>query len=385
MSKDLKTPMDPLDEARQLIANDDRADFDFAGRGFIATRQDPLIKRHDGRVAFDLSWYDFLDAEPPRDRQSQPVATSRHPDQARSVQGGRPHLPGARFRRFNRLLHRRGHRLDRRRSADNDRGGTRSPRTRAGACGSQAGDRRDLLAQPCRSLWRRGWRHTSRRRRRRHREGDRTGRFPPTRGIGKHHRRAGDAPPRTVPVRPHPALLRSGRDHLRPRTSPIAWFAFTHRPNRSCDAHRARVHHRRCHAGVPTDPKHRSTGRNELLPAAIPRRIHGRERQPHHAQPAARPRRLGARRQGLGRLPDRIDPPVRAPKRHHVRRPRHPALRPAGDHPLPEQPSRRLQVPARPDRAADEHRPDRIGNRRGPAVAGRAGQAMVQPRLPTAR
>jgi alkyl sulfatase BDS1-like metallo-beta-lactamase superfamily hydrolase len=54
-----------LDEARALVAHDDRRDFDFASRGFIATRTDPLIKRDDGRVAFDLSSYAFLNGDAP--------------------------------------------------------------------------------------------------------------------------------------------------------------------------------------------------------------------------------------------------------------------------------------------------------------------------------
>jgi alkyl sulfatase BDS1-like metallo-beta-lactamase superfamily hydrolase len=37
-----------------------RQDFDFAGRGFIATREDPKIKDDHGNVVFDLSSYDFL-------------------------------------------------------------------------------------------------------------------------------------------------------------------------------------------------------------------------------------------------------------------------------------------------------------------------------------
>ena len=54
-----------LDEARALVAHDDRRDIDFASRGFIATRTDPLIKRDDGRVAFDLSSYAFLNGDAP--------------------------------------------------------------------------------------------------------------------------------------------------------------------------------------------------------------------------------------------------------------------------------------------------------------------------------
>ncbi|HEX4302810.1 MAG TPA: alkyl sulfatase dimerization domain-containing protein [Rhizomicrobium sp.] len=54
-----------MDEARALVAADDRQDFDFAARGFIATRKDPVIARADGRAAFDLSSYDFLKGPAP--------------------------------------------------------------------------------------------------------------------------------------------------------------------------------------------------------------------------------------------------------------------------------------------------------------------------------
>ncbi len=57
--------MGTLEEVRQLVAADDRRDFEFAERGFIATREDPLIKRPDGRAAFDLSSYGFLDGKAP--------------------------------------------------------------------------------------------------------------------------------------------------------------------------------------------------------------------------------------------------------------------------------------------------------------------------------
>ena len=52
--------MSAIDEVRQLVAADDRKDFEFAERGFIATRSDPVINRPDGRAAFDLSSYGFL-------------------------------------------------------------------------------------------------------------------------------------------------------------------------------------------------------------------------------------------------------------------------------------------------------------------------------------
>jgi len=54
-----------LDEARALVAADDRRDFEFAERGFIATLKDPKIKRADGRTAFDLSSYGFLEGDAP--------------------------------------------------------------------------------------------------------------------------------------------------------------------------------------------------------------------------------------------------------------------------------------------------------------------------------
>jgi alkyl sulfatase BDS1-like metallo-beta-lactamase superfamily hydrolase len=42
-----------------------RQDFEFAERGFVATRDDPKITDDCGRVAFDLASYDFLRAAPP--------------------------------------------------------------------------------------------------------------------------------------------------------------------------------------------------------------------------------------------------------------------------------------------------------------------------------
>lgn len=43
----------------------DRQDFDFADRGFLATRADPLIRRADGQAAWNLAAYDFLKGEAP--------------------------------------------------------------------------------------------------------------------------------------------------------------------------------------------------------------------------------------------------------------------------------------------------------------------------------
>src|ERR1700729_2549322 len=57
--------MGNLEEARRLVEADDRKDFDFAERGFIATREDPVIKGPGGRKAFDLSSYGFLEGNAP--------------------------------------------------------------------------------------------------------------------------------------------------------------------------------------------------------------------------------------------------------------------------------------------------------------------------------
>lgn len=57
--------MGAIEEVRQLVAADDRRDFEFAERGFIATRIDPIIRRPDGRPAFDLSSYGFLEGDAP--------------------------------------------------------------------------------------------------------------------------------------------------------------------------------------------------------------------------------------------------------------------------------------------------------------------------------
>lgn len=44
---------------------EDAQDFDFARRGFVATRKDPVIRRADGGIAWDLSSSDFLKGEAP--------------------------------------------------------------------------------------------------------------------------------------------------------------------------------------------------------------------------------------------------------------------------------------------------------------------------------
>ncbi len=54
-----------MEEARALVAADDRKDFEDAARGFIATRDDPLIKNDKGAVVVDLASYGFLDGPAP--------------------------------------------------------------------------------------------------------------------------------------------------------------------------------------------------------------------------------------------------------------------------------------------------------------------------------
>jgi alkyl sulfatase BDS1-like metallo-beta-lactamase superfamily hydrolase len=56
---------DALAEARALVAADDGRDFEFAERGFIATRTEPRIMAESGRVAFDLGGYAFLKTAAP--------------------------------------------------------------------------------------------------------------------------------------------------------------------------------------------------------------------------------------------------------------------------------------------------------------------------------
>ena len=61
----VEAALSTLDEARELVAADDRVDFAFARHGFIATREDPVIRRDGGGTAFDLSSYAFLLGEAP--------------------------------------------------------------------------------------------------------------------------------------------------------------------------------------------------------------------------------------------------------------------------------------------------------------------------------
>ncbi len=50
---------------KKTLPFEDQQDFDFAGRGFLGSRTDPVIRRADGGVVWDLSAYDFLKGDAP--------------------------------------------------------------------------------------------------------------------------------------------------------------------------------------------------------------------------------------------------------------------------------------------------------------------------------
>ncbi|MBV8139491.1 MAG: MBL fold metallo-hydrolase, partial [Deltaproteobacteria bacterium] len=53
------------EEIQGLVAGDDGRDLEFAARGFIATRKDPLIRGSGGRIVYDLSTYGFVNGAAP--------------------------------------------------------------------------------------------------------------------------------------------------------------------------------------------------------------------------------------------------------------------------------------------------------------------------------
>jgi len=86
----------------------DRADFDDAKRGFIATLPDGVIAGPGGRPAFDTRPYAFLQKdESAGDGQSEPVAAGAAQCGERVVQGHGPRLSGARARHRQHDHHRR--------------------------------------------------------------------------------------------------------------------------------------------------------------------------------------------------------------------------------------------------------------------------------------
>jgi alkyl sulfatase BDS1-like metallo-beta-lactamase superfamily hydrolase len=58
--------MTTREEAERRVAADDGRDQAFADRGFIATLDEPIIRRADGRPAYNLAAYDFLKGEAPQ-------------------------------------------------------------------------------------------------------------------------------------------------------------------------------------------------------------------------------------------------------------------------------------------------------------------------------
>ena len=50
---------------KKTLPFEDRQDFDFASRGYLGTLADPIIRRADGAVAWDLTAYDFLQGDAP--------------------------------------------------------------------------------------------------------------------------------------------------------------------------------------------------------------------------------------------------------------------------------------------------------------------------------
>ncbi|OYW97466.1 MAG: alkyl/aryl-sulfatase, partial [Caulobacter vibrioides] len=63
-------PASPITAERQAafaksLPVSDRQDFEFADRGFLGTRTDPIIKRDDGQAAWNLAAYDFLKGDAP--------------------------------------------------------------------------------------------------------------------------------------------------------------------------------------------------------------------------------------------------------------------------------------------------------------------------------
>ncbi len=52
-------------DLKKTLPFEDRQDFDFASRGYLGTLADPVIRRADGAIAWDLTAYDFLKGDAP--------------------------------------------------------------------------------------------------------------------------------------------------------------------------------------------------------------------------------------------------------------------------------------------------------------------------------
>ena len=116
---------------------DDQRDLDFAGRGFIATMDDPQVKTADGKLVWDFAAYDFLKGPAPATvnpslwRQAGILA--RH-----GLFKVADHIYQVRGFDISNITHRGQDRLDRDRSPGLDRNGPGRPRSRHQTSGRQA-------------------------------------------------------------------------------------------------------------------------------------------------------------------------------------------------------------------------------------------------------
>ena len=187
----------------------------------------------------------------------------------------------------------------------------------------------------------------------------RSHRAGPLHGGGDEGERAGrhaDGPPRHVPVRRAAAqgAARPGRcgawqGHLARHRHPDP--ADARHPAADRDAY-----DRRRRDDLPARAGYRGAGRDAHV---LPRPEGAEPRRERHAQPAQHlsdPRRAGARCQRLGQVPQRGARQLRAQGRRGVRAAPLAGVGQRAAARLPRQAARHLQVPARPDAAADEPR-----------------------------
>ena len=156
-----------------------------------------------------------------------------------------------------------------------------------------------------------------------------------------------------------------GAGRCRPRQGHLA----RHRHADPADAdHQAAdrgAHHRRRRDDLPAHARHRGAGRDAHVLSGPARAQPGRERHPQPAQHLSDPRRAGARCQRLGQVPQRGARPLRDQSRRGVRPASLAGVGQRAPARLPRQAARHLQVPARPDAAAHEPRPQ--GGARSPS------------------
>ncbi len=141
------------------------------------------------------------------------------------------------------------------------------------------------------------------------------------------------------------------------------------------------AHGRRRRDRVPDGAGHRGAVGDALLLPAVPRALHGRERDPHAAQPAHAARRARARPARVVAVPDRGDRHVRRPHRRRLR------LAPLADldrrarRRVPLDAARPLRLPARPDPAPAQPGLPGRRDRRADRAAARARERVEHARL----